>query len=160
MANQFHVTPLQAAEIMCYRTCKEVHIPFFSTRCHLLPPEVFGHPSNKHEDLLNERFTFQFQSVHGEKQKEKAPHPFAPGKFFGMTKPAPETPRTVKPHLSRVQQTKPAPETPPTIQTPFQHNPLVVISCQLCSQNLLYIKVANLIYMLTEVDLYHQYPRP
>ena len=38
-----------------------------------------------------------------------------------MTKPAPKTPCTVKPHASRVQWTNDAPE----IQTPFQHNPLV-----------------------------------
>ena len=103
-----------------------MHIPFFSIQWHLSLPEVFHHPSNRCEDLLNERFTLQFQSVDGEKQKEKVPHPFTPGKFFGMTKPALKTPRTVKPHPSRVQHTKPAPETPPTIQTPFQHNPLVV----------------------------------
>ena len=91
-----------------------------------LAPRGILPSSNRCEDLLNERFTLQFQSVDGEKQKEKAPRPFTPGKFYGMTKPAPETPCTVKPHPSRVQQTKPAPETPPTIQTPFQHNPLVV----------------------------------
>ena len=131
MANWFHVTPLQAAKIMCYRTCKEVHLPFFSTQWCLLPSEAFCHPSNWHEDLLNERFTLPFQSVDGEKQKEKVPHPFTPGKFFGMTKPAPETPCTVKPHPLRVQQTMPAPKTPCTIQTPLQHNPLVERQCGL-----------------------------
>ena len=54
VANQFHLTPLQAAEIRCKRTCKEVCLPFFNTWGHLLPPEAWHHPSMWCNDLLLE----------------------------------------------------------------------------------------------------------